>query len=131
MPETYNLDPDAIPVASIEEFDEFRDSITLFTATNKRKAWHYVPDEVFNDYSNYFIYFGFADDGPLGQQHNSFVRIYEADGPEYEIGSQEADEAEELADLRGNPLNPGPQETALWQKDVDALVLRGELPPTD
>jgi hypothetical protein len=131
MPVTYKLDPDSIPVASIEEFDEFRDSITLFTTPEGRQAWHYVPDEVFNDYTNYFFYFGFADDGPLGQPHNSFVRIYEADGPEYEIGSQEAEEAEGLSDLRGNPLNPGPQETALWETDVDALVLRGELPPMD
>lgn len=90
---TYQLDPDAIPVASIEEFDDFKDSITLFNATNGRKAWHYIPDGVFNDYSNHFIYFGFADDGPLGQVHNSFVRVYEADGPEYEIRSQATEEA--------------------------------------
>ena len=129
MPETYQLDPDAIPIP-VESFDEFEESITFFTATNDRKAWHYVPGDSIDE-EHLLIYFGFADDGPLGQSHNSFVRVYLADGAEYEIGSEEAEEAEELTDLRGNPLLPGPQETALWEADVDALVLRGELPPME
>lgn len=129
MPETYNLDPDAIPIP-VEAFDEFEESITFFKATNGRQAWHYVPGDSIDE-EHYLIYFGFADDGPLGQPENSFVRVYLADGPEYEIGSNEAEEAEELTDIWGTPLNPGPQESALWGSDVDALVLHGELPPMD
>lgn len=123
MPETYQLDPDAIPVASIEEFDDFKDAITLFTTPKGRQAWHYVPDEVFNDYTNYFIYFGFADDGPLGQPHNSFVRVYLADGPDGPID-------EEATDIWGDLILAGPRETAIWERDSEALV-RGELPPMD
>ena len=128
MPDTYNLDPDAIPVA-VEAFEEFEEEITLFT-TDGRAAWHYVPGDSIDE-EHLLIYFGFADDGPLGQFHNSFVRVYLADGSDYEIDSEEFEEAEELTDLRGNSLNPGSQESALWEADVDALVLRGELPPME
>ena len=63
MPDTYNLDPEAIPFP-VESFDEFEESITFFTATNRRQAWHYVPGDSIDE-EHLLIYFGYCDQGPL------------------------------------------------------------------
>lgn len=82
-------DPDAIAIG-VEPWNEIEPHIERYIDEYGQERWYYIPGTEINSDGQYAIYTGWYDDGdPIGQAHNSYVRVYEME--EFDLWKQDVE----------------------------------------
>lgn len=89
--EMFALDDSAEDIAlGVELWSEIEPFIERYIDEYGQKHWHYLPGQQINGDGQHAIYTGwYNDENPVGQPHNSFVRVYEME--DYELWERDVD----------------------------------------